>query len=410
MASKVRYRLAFCLLLATATAVRADDWPQFRGPDGQGHSAERGLPLEWSESRNVIWKTIVPGLGWSSPVVAGGRVWLTSAVESRGLSLRALAFDVETGREVVNVEVFRLPSTPLLNPKNSRASPTPIIEGDRVYVHFGADGTAALTTSGEVVWTVRFPYESQHGNGGSPALIGDLLILSCDGSSDAFVVAVDKRTGKVRWKTARRQPFDQAYSTPLVIRTGDRDQVISVGAYRAGAYDPQTGREIWRVGYHDGFSNVPRPVYGHGLVYIATGFQEPSLLAVRADGTGDVTRTHVAWTLRRSAPLTPSPLLVGDELFIVNDVGIASCLDARTGETYWRQRIPGNYSASPLFADGRIYFLSEEGVATVITPGKEFRVLAANTLDGTTLASMAVSDGSIYIRSDRHLYRLGSPR
>ncbi|HEY5619467.1 MAG TPA: PQQ-binding-like beta-propeller repeat protein [Vicinamibacterales bacterium] len=412
MTSVVTHRIALSLLLALfGFAVRAEDWPEFRGPTGQGHSAERGLPLEWAESRNVIWKTPVPGLGWSTPVVAGGRVWLTTAVRERGsASLRALAFDRETGNEVVNVEVFRVRNAVLTNPKNSHASPTPIIEGDRVYVHFGADGTAALTTSGEIVWKARFPYVTQHGNGGSPVLFEDLLIFSCDGWDAAFVIALDKRTGKVRWKTQRRSPSDQAYTTPLVIRVGDRDQVVSVGAYRAAAYDPRSGKEIWRVAYADGFSNVPRPVYGHGLVYIATGFQQPSLLAVRADGTGDVTKTHTAWTLQRGAPLTPSPLLVGDELFVVSDIGIASALDAKTGAPHWVRRIGGNYSASPIFADGRIYFLSEEGAATVIAPGTEFRVLARNQLDGTTLASMAVSGGSIFIRSDTHLYRLGTPK
>jgi outer membrane protein assembly factor BamB len=324
------------------------------------------------------------------------------------VSLRALAFDVETGREVVNVEVFRLQNLRDLNPKNSWASPTPIVDGDRVYVHFGADGTAALTTSGEVVWTARFPYQSQHGAGGSPILYGDLLIFSCDGSDQAFVVALDKRTGKVRWKTPRRYPADQAYSTPLVIQVGGRDQIVSVGAYRTAAYDPQSGREIWRVGYDDGFSNVPRPVFGHGLVYIATGFQEPTMIAVRPDGSGDVTRTHVAWTVRRGAPHTPSPLLVDDHLYVVSDLGIASCLDARTGAVVWQQRLGGNYSASPVLADGRIYFLAEEGVATVIAPGREFRKLATNTLDGAMLASMAVSGGSMFIRSDTHLYRIAS--
>jgi outer membrane protein assembly factor BamB len=399
------------VLAALATAAAAEDWPQFRGPTGQGHSTEIGLPLEWSESRNVQWKTPVPGTGWSSPVVAGGRVWLTSAVVDRNAtSLRAIAFDSSSGREVVNVEVFRLPRRGLLNPKNSHASPTPIVEGDRVYVHFGADGTAALTTDGVVVWRERFSYESQHGNGGSPLLYQDLLIFSADGSDTAFVVALDKRTGKVRWRTFRRQPADQAYSTPLPIRVGERDQIVSVGAFRTAAYDPDSGKELWRVSYEDGFSNVPRPVYAHGLVYIATGFQEPSLIAVRADGSGDVTRSHIAWTLRRSAPHTPSPLVVGDEIYIVNDLGIATCLDARTGTTHWRERLGGNYSASPIFADGRIYFLSEEGVATVLAPGTQFQKLASNTLDGATLASMAVSDRSIFIRSDSALYRLGTDR
>jgi outer membrane protein assembly factor BamB len=397
---------AWGLLMSLTAGISADDWPQFRGPTGQGHSADARVPLEWSETRHVKWKSPVPGAGWSSPVVAGGRVWLTTATSARDVSLRTLAFDVESGKELVNVEVFRLRPTGAINPKNSHASPTPIVEGDRVYVHFGASGTAALTTSGEIVWTARFPYESQHGNGGSPILYGDLLIFSCDGSDNAFVVALDKRTGKVRWKTGRRQPFDQAYTTPLVIRVGDRDEVVSVGAFRAGAYDPQNGREIWRVSYGDGFSNVPRPVFGHGLVFIATGFQEPSLLAVRPDGAGDVTKSHVAWVLDRSAPLTPSPLLAGNELYTVNDVGIATCLDARTGHVYWRQRLNGNFSASPVFAGGRIYFLSEEGVATVLAPGTAFEKLAVNALDGATLASMAVSDGSFFIRSDTSLYRI----
>jgi outer membrane protein assembly factor BamB len=415
--TRARVFASFAAFAFLSVVCAAEDWPQFRGPTGQGHSTERGLPVEWSETRNITWKVPVAGRGWSSPVVADGRVWLTTAMhrgdgvsgnEVKGSSLRLIAFDLEDGREAVNVEVFHPGSGNLTNAKNSHASPTPIVEGDRVYVHFGAHGTAALSTSGEILWKTRLPYESQHGNGGSPVLYGDLLILSCDGSDDAYVVALDKRTGKTKWRTGRRQPFDQAYSTPLVIRTGDRDELVSVGAYRAAAYEPQTGKEIWRVGYADGFSNVPRPVFGHGLVYIATGFQQPSLLAVRADGTGDVTKTHIAWTLRRGAPLTPSPLIVGDEIYIVNDGGIAQCLDAKTGESRWIQRLGGgDYSASPLFADGRIYFLSEGGVATVIAPGREFRRLATNTLEGETLASMAVSRGSIFIRSDSHLYRIG---
>jgi outer membrane protein assembly factor BamB len=398
------------VLMVAAPVARAQEWPAFRGPDGQGHSSERGLPAEWNETKNVVWKTPVPGMGWSSPVVAGGRVWLTSAVDEGDIVLRVLAFDVGQGREVVNVELFRLKDAREINPKNSFASPTPVLEGERVYVHFGADGTAALTTSGEVVWKTKLPYESQHGAGGSPIVYGDLLIVSCDGHDAAYVVALDKRTGKARWRTNRRQPADQAYTTPLVIRVGDRDQVVSVGAFRTAAYDPMTGREIWRVSYGDGFSNVPRPVYGHGLVYIATGFQEPSLMAVRVDGTGDVTKTHVAWTLRRGAPLTPSPLLVGDELYVVTDGGIASCLDARTGVIHWQMRLGDTFSASPVFADGRIYFLGENGGTMAIAPGKQFRRLGNSRLDGTLLASMAVSGGSFFIRTDSHLYRIAESR
>ncbi len=411
----VRFAALPLVVLLLSALPAAEDWPQFRGPSGQGHSSELGLPLEWGESKNVAWKTPVAGAGWSSPVVAGGRVWLTAAVgerPSRGpapQSLRVYAFDVSSGRQVVDTEVFGLRDPRYQHPKANFATPTPIVDGDRVYVHFGADGTAALNMAGQVLWRATLPFESQHGASGSPVLHGDLLIINCDGNSDeAYVVALDTRTGKTRWKTERRIPRDQAYSTPLVIRVGDQDQVVSVGAYRAVAYDPETGREIWRVRYDDGFSNVPRPVYGHGLLFLATGFNEPSLIAVRPDGNGDVTRTHVAWTLQRGAPFTPSPILVGDELYVVSDSGILTVVDARTGTVRAQQRLGGNFSASPVYVEGRIYFQSEEGVTTVIAPEMPYRRLAVNQLDGSTLASIAVSNGSFFIRSDTHLYRISS--
>jgi outer membrane protein assembly factor BamB len=400
---------SLCLvLLASVSGQHPQDWPEFRGPTGQGHSTETNLPLDWSESRNIRWKVPLRGRGWSSPVVAGGKLWMTTAVsDPDGASLRAISYDVETGAEITNTEVVRLRSAALKNAKNSHASPTPILDGDRVYVHFGGDGTAALdAASGAIAWKARFPYASQHGSGGSPALYRDLLIFSADGHEEAFVVALDKRTGKVKWKTPRRMPFDQAYTTPLVINVGGRDQLISVGAYRAVAYEPLTGKELWRVRYDNGFSNVPRPVFGHGLVYIATGFQQPTLIAVRPDGQSDVTSTHIAWTLSRGAPFTPSPLLVGDELYVINDMGVLTCVDAKSGAVHWQQRIGGNHSASPILADGRIYFLSEEGVATVIAPGKTFQKLATSELDGATLASIAVARGSFFIRSHTHLYRI----
>ncbi len=391
----------------------SEDWPQFRGPTGQGHSTETGLPVAWSETQNVVWKVPVGG-GWSSPVIAGGRIWLTAVTATRtprgddsDVSLRLVGLDASSGREVVNTEAFRIRSPAAINLKNSRASPTPIVDGDRVYVHFGADGTAAFTTAGKMLWSTRLRYDSQHGNGGSPVLYRDLLIVNCDGWGDeAYVIALDTETGKSRWRTSRRRPWSHAYSTPLVIRVGDDDQVVSVGAFRAVAYEPLTGREIWRVSYGEGFSNVPRPVFGQGLVFIATGFQEPALMAVRTDGRGDVTDTHVAWTLTRGAPYTPSPLLVGDELYYVSDTGVLSCVDARTGRMLWQQRLEGNYSASPVFADGRIYMLSEEGVTTVFAPGKTFQRLGINRLDGNALASIAIADRSIFIRTDTHLYRI----
>ena len=382
------------------------DWPQFRGPTGQGVSEERGLPLTWSETKNVRWKTAVPGRGWSSPVIQGDRIWLTSATEE-GKSLRAIAVDRNTGAILLNVEVFRLKSAKLTNSKNSFASPTPVVEADRVYLHFGAFGTACITQSGEIVWKTRLEYDNgQHGTGGSPVLYDDLLILSCDGNDVQFVVALDKATGKVRWKKMREGY--QAYTTPLVVSLPGGDQVISPGAFKAIAYEPRTGKEIWQVKYGEGFSNVPRPVYGDGLVFICTGFQQASLLAVRPDGRGDVTKSKVEWRLDRGVPLTPSPLLVGNELYMVTDNGIATCVDAKTGQELWRARLGGNHSASPIYADGKIYFLSEEGESAVIAPGRELKHLATNQLDGPTLASMAVSSSSLFIRSATHLYRISN--
>jgi outer membrane protein assembly factor BamB len=395
----------------------AEDWPEFRGPTGQGISAERQAPLTWSESENVRWKVAVPGRGWSSPAIAAGRVWLTTATSDgvagavlRGRTLRLLSYDAATGRELSNVAVFRFTDAGSMHAKNSYASPTPIVEGDRIYVHFGPLGTACARASGEIVWKTTLPYEYVHGNGGSPALYHDLLIVSCDGSDVQYVVALDKNTGAIRWKTPRRRPGSMAFSTPLVIHATGRDQVISTGAHRAVSYDPATGAELWSVDYGDGFSNVPRPVFAHGLVYVCSGFYRPELIAVRPDGSGNVTRTHVVWKAGRSVPLTPSPVVAGEEIYMVSDNGIATCLDARTGRTHWQQRLEGNFSASPVHVAGRIYFLSEEGETTVIQPGPQFRKLATNSLNGQTLASIAPSGGALFIRSAAHLYRIEQGR
>ena len=394
--------------LLLPVAVAAQDWPQFRGPDGQGHSTERGVPFQWSATRNVAWKAPVPGRGWSSPIVANGRVWLTTATSGRDGALRLLAYDVESGREALNVEVFRIGNASLLNEKNSHASPTPVADGDRVYVHFGDEGTAAVAIDGQVLWKTRQRHLTQHGSGASPIVHGDLLIFNCDGADAAFVVALDKNTGKVRWKTSRRRPWSQAYTTPLIVRNGEQEQLVSVGAFYAAAYEPQTGKEIWRVSYPDGFSNVPRPVTGHGLVYVTTGFQQASMLAIRPDGKGDVTRTHLAWTMNRGVSLTPSPVLVGDELYMVSDNGIVTCLDAKSGAIVWQHRLNGAFSASPVYADGRLYFQSEGGVTTVIAPGRAVKILSENPLDAPTLASMAVASGSVFLRTATHLYRITS--
>jgi outer membrane protein assembly factor BamB len=393
--------LTISLLLLTLS-----DWPQFRGPDGQGHSEESGLPLNWSETKNIKWKVPIPGRGWSSPVVQGKTIWLTTATDE-GRSLRALAIDSDSGKIVQDIEVFKQSRPKQANSKNSFASPTPVIDGDHVYVHFGAYGTACIKQSGEIVWKTKLEYDNgQHGTGSSPVIYEDLLIISCDGNDVQYVVALDKLTGKVRWKKSREGY--QAYTTPLVIKTASGDQLISPGAFRSTSYEPRTGKELWYVKYGEGFSNVPRPVFSDGLVLICTGFQQPSLLAVQLDGKGDVTKSKLVWKLDRGVPLTPSPLIVGNELYLVTDNGIATCIDVKTGKEYWRARVGGNHSASPVYADGRIYFLSEEGESVVIAPGQQLKHLATNQLDGPTLASMAIANTSIYIRSDTHLYRISN--
>ena len=404
---KLRRRTLLGQMFALPLAAAAEeDWPQFRGPSGQGLSNESGLPLEWSESRNIQWKTAVPGVGWSSPSIVGDRIWLTTATDD-GASLRLVSVEAATGRIVLDVEVFRVRDKgPGIHQKNSFASPTAIAKGERIYVHYGFYGTACLNTKGEILWKQTLKYEPQHGPGGSPVLFDDLLIFSCDGFDAQFVVALDAATGKVRWKTSRGKG-NQAYTTPLVIDVDGRQQLISPGAHHAYAYDPRTGKELWHIEYGDGFSNVPRAVYAHGLVYICSGFFQPVLFAVRPDGKGNVTKSHVAWSYPRAVPLTPSPLVAGDEVYMISDNGIATCLDAKAGTLHWQKRIGGNHSASPVLADGRIHFLSEEGECTVIAPSKEYRELARNTIEERTLASLAISGKAIYLRGERSLYRIG---
>jgi len=402
----MRAFFAGCCLAALAAWPGAAEWPEFRGPTGQGLSEAASPPLTWNETENIAWKKATSGLGWSSPAVADGKIWFTAASE-QGRSLRALALDVATGDTLHDVEILRLESVDSIHSKNSHASPTPIVADGRVYVHFGARGTAALDASeASLLWrNTEHAYKDVHGSGGSPVLAGDLLIINCDGADRQFVVALDKDSGRTVWASPRGKAR-MAFATPLLIHPpGGGPQVVSPGADRTVSYDPSDGREIWSISY-DGFSNVPRPVYAHGLVYIVTGFYRPAVHAVRPDGNGDVTSTHVAWSRSRGAPLTPSPVVVGDEFYMVNDKGIATCLDARTGEEVWQERLPGAYSTSPVAADGRIYFLNETGEATVIRAGREFEKLASNKIDGRTFASLAFSDGAIFLRSDTHLYRI----
>jgi len=330
--------------------------------------------------------------------------------EKSDLSLRTLCVDSKSGALLWNTEVFLevAETAPGIHQKNSHASPTPIVEGDRLYVHFGHEGTACLDLEGSVLWrNAELRYPPVHGNGGSPTLWHELLIFSCDGGEAPFVAALNKQTGELVWRHERGVPAEKTFSfcTPQVIEVNGREQVVIPGSNVVSGFDPQTGEVIWFASY-DGYSVIPRPVYAHGMIYISTGYNSPVVMAIRPDGAGDVTETHVAWKHDKAGPNTPSLLVVGDELYMVSDNGVASCLDAVTGTQHWQKRLGGNYSASPLFAEGRIYFQDEQGQTTVIAPGISYQQLAKNSLTGRTLASYAVAEQAIFLRSDTALYRI----
>ncbi|MFN0088070.1 MAG: PQQ-binding-like beta-propeller repeat protein [Blastocatellia bacterium] len=408
----------FLCLLARAS----DNWPQFRGPEGTGHSDARELPLLWSETQNIVWKTPIHDRGWSSPVIYGKQVWLTSASKD-GRQLFALCLDRDTGRVVQDMKLFDVAEPQYAHPFNTYASPTPVIEAGRVYITFGSPGTACIDTrSFKVLWTRR-DIECNHfrGAGSSPIVFQNMLLMHFDGSDRQFVMALDKRTGKTIWETKRSIDFQdiepngkiaadgdmrKAFSTPHVTRINGRWEMISLGAKAAYSYDPFTGRELWRVEERAQHSASTRPVLGHGMIFFPSGFSAGQLLAVRMGGSGLITDTHVAWRVKRGVSNKPSILLIDDLIYMIGDTGIASCIDAKTGEQVWQKRIGGEYSASPVYADGRIWLFSEEGKTTVIKPGRNFEQLAENKLDEGFLASPAVAGNAFFLRTRTHLYRI----
>jgi outer membrane protein assembly factor BamB len=414
----------FQLRLLLVAVIALAQWPQFRGADGNGVSTNTGLPLTWSETQNVRWKTAIHGRAWSSPVVLGRQVWLTTATPD-GKQLFAVAIDKDSGKIIYDLKLFDVPNPQFAHAFNTYASPTPVIEEGRVYVTFGSPGTAALdTATGEVVWTRR-DLECNHfrGAGSSPILFRNLLLMHFDGSDRQYVVALDKRTGKTVWQTNRSIDFQdvlpdgkikadgdfrKAFGTPQIVMNGDRPVLVSIGSQATYGYDPLTGRELWKIVERGNFSGSTRPVAGHGLVFYPTGFNTGQIFAIRPDGRGDVTGTHVAWKAARGAPNKPSLLLLGDLLFMVNDGGIVTCLEARTGTEVWHGRLTDSYSASPVSADGRVYFFSEDGKTTVIEAGRAFKILAENSLDDGFMASPAIDGQAFYLRTRSHLYRIES--
>jgi outer membrane protein assembly factor BamB len=396
------------LVLIAASAAAGGDWPQFRGPTGDGHYTGPRLPTAWGPDTNVVWKTPIPGKGWSSPIVSKGKVYLTTAVpEAGGLSLRAICVDAGSGKVDWDVEALKVDKTPVAHSKNSHASPTPTTDGERLYVHFGHMGTAALDLTGKVLWTRTGLYEKPvHGNGGSPILVGGLLVFSCDGADKQFVIALDAKDGTIAWQTPRDTTAAKmfSFSTPTVVEASGTKEIVSVGSEIAAGYDAKSGKELWRTKFQ-GYSVIPKPVVGHGMVFFSTGYDSPALKAVKLGGTGDVTGSHAAWSVPKVAPHTPSPLLVGDELYVVSDRGVMSCLDARTGKSIWQERVKGNYSASPIYADGKIYLTSEEGKGTLVEAGRKFKLLGEFDLAEKTFASFAGADGALFVRTETRLYK-----
>jgi outer membrane protein assembly factor BamB len=401
--------------MLTSTIAVGQSWPQFRGPDGQGHADANNVPVRWSETEHIEWKVPVPGRGWSSPVIEGEQLWLTYALND-GRSLHAVCLSAANGDLIHDIVVVAENEPKAIHGKNSHASPTPYIDGEHVYVHFGTYATACIQRhTGQILWQTSLPYEPQHGPGGSPVVFEDLLILNCDGKDVQYVAALDKLSGRLRWKTPRAHISEarrngtkspgMAFSTPLIADVAGISQVISAGGDHVAGYDTRTGSELWWSSY-DGYSVVPRPIVAHGMAFVSSCYDGPVFYAIRLGGRGDLTESGVAWTLNRGAPHNPSPLAVGDEIYVVADNGIATCLDIHTGQRHWQKRLDGNYSASPLFADGRIYMLNEDGKTTVIRPGKAFLKLAENRVDGRTLASLAPIDNALFLRTDRHLYRV----
>lgn len=428
----VRLVLLLLLLSPAGFAARAD-WPEFRGPWGDGHASAPGdtkpvgLPLQWSETNNVKWKTEIPYRGWSAPVVMGGQVWVTTATED-GHDFFAIGLNAETGKIIFNEKVFHCDDPePLGNgaSMNCYATPSPVIEPGRVYVHFGRFGTACLDTStGKALWK-RDDLHCRHyrGPSSSPVLFENLLVLTFDGADVQYHAALDKKTGQTVWKTNRSVVWNdesvpgqmakdgdlrKAHSTPLIVTAAGKTQMLSAGAKAAYGYDPRTGKELWKVQYAD-WSVAPRPLFDHGLAYIVTGLNKKELWAVKTDGQGDVTDTAVAWKLRTRVGKYASPILVDGLIYTAAEESFITCLEAATGEVVWTERVGGKYAASPIYADGRLYFFDQQGTTTVLKPGRALEVLATNTLANGFMASPAVSGKAFFLRTRTHLYRIESP-
>jgi outer membrane protein assembly factor BamB len=408
------------LFLLVAGAVNADNWPQFRGPNTQGHSVEANLPLKWSAAENIAWKTALPGEAWSSPIVWGDHIFVTTTMDA-GTSCRVIALQRKTGAILWDKEVFKQ-TTRRKEGRNSYATPTPATDGRLVYVCFGDGSFAALNFDGRVAWTNReHPFYGQHGLGTALLLHDGMLMMARDGSSDgedkklgwqtpwdkSYVVALDARTGKERWKAARGLSRI-SHGTPAIWKAPDgRTQVISEAGDVLQGFDLKTGVRLWSSEVI-GEGKVPSIVLGDGLAFTAGGWGgKESIKAFRLGGAGDLKESNLVWEQRKGMPKVPSMIYLKPYLFAITDVGVATCMKAETGELLWQQRVGGNFSASPVTAEGRIYFLGDDGETTVIKAAPEFTVLSKNPLNESAQASPAISQGQLFIRTERHLFAIG---
>jgi outer membrane protein assembly factor BamB len=408
-------------VLVLPTVLFADDWPQFRGSH-QGLVLETNLPVSWSATENVRWKTPLPGPGHSSPIVWGDRIFLTAYKPEptgvlRGLlgppkgQLLVLCLSKRTGRVLWEREV-PADSIEGVHRTNAPASPTPVTDGNLVYVYFGSKGLTAFDFEGNRVWEKSLgPFPNQWGSASSPVLYGNLLLLISDSDAEDFLLAADKTTGETVWQTSRSD-VTRSWSVPVIWSVDDRDQIVVSGSGNVKAYDPKTGRELWKV---RGLTKwvTPAPVAAHGLLYVtANGPGGNVFMAIRPGGRGDISDTHVAWRYNRSAPYISSPVVVGDYLYAVKNGGIMTCLNARTGDVVWQERLParGSYYASLIAGAGRVYAVSEDGEATVVAAKPDFEILSSNPMGERVMATPAVSDGQMFIRSDETLFAIGTPR
>jgi len=408
---------AWIALLAVLTGPppAGGNWTEFRGPSGDGHSNITDLPLKWSESENVTWKTPVHGLGWSSPVIWGNQIWMTTA-ENKGKELYAVCVDRKSGKIVHDIKLFEVAKPGRKNPLNSYASPTPIIEAGRVYVTFGTYGTACLDTkTGKTIWSRRdINCDHDMGPGTSPIAYGSMLIMPMDGCDVQYIIALDRKTGKTVWKTNRgidytKTQYDErkAFCTPTVIEVSGQKQLIAPCAHAIIAYNPDTGKELWKISTAPGFSLIPRPVFAHGLIFVVTDCSRPQLWALKPTVKGGKPAATIAWKVKKNVPQRSSILLIDDLIYGMTHRGSVVCIEAKTGKTVWTQRIGSAFSASPLYADGRIYLFNERQGTTVIQPGRTYKELATNKFGKSRImASPAVSGKAIFLRTDTHLYRI----